>query len=486
MTSVHKPLATLPFAASLLLAACGGAAAPASPASSAALAANPASSAAANPASAVVKASSAASAPASAKPSAAASAAPSTPLKLGFLNPLTGPQASAGVFHNNAFKLWLDSVNDTIAGRKIDAIYADSQAQADVGLTKAKDLVENQRVAALLGFTFTPVGYAVATYVKQSAHIPMLASTGMAGQALMLDPKLTSEYLMRFSTISDAHADTSADWAYKQGFRKAALITYDTAAGVEASDLFASAFISRGGTVVQEMHPPFGTSDFGPYLAKLDPSADVVAEWEPAADGLRLLQQWGTYVGGQKKAPTFIDMGAVATNGNLDSLKDKAVGVIQETSWVGSLDNPENHAFLKAWRAKYPDMEPSGLAAQGWGVGQILTQALQKVNGNGEDTPNFLKALYATDVQTPTGEVKLEPSIHDIDRPLYIAKIVKQGDGVSSQLLQTYNNVSDFWDRKPDDLRAFQYGKFKDHWVGMTKDKLASIHGLTETPPASS
>ena len=482
MTSAHKPLATLAFAASLALAACGGAAAPASPAPPA----SSASAAAVSPASAAAKGSAAASAAASAKPAAGSSAAPSGPLKLGFLNPLTGPQASAGVFHNNAFKLWLDSVNDTIAGRKIEATYADSQAQADVGLTKAKDMVENQKVAALLGFTFTPVGYAVATYVKQTAHIPMLATTGMAGQALMLDPKLTSEYLMRFSTISDAHADTSADWAYKQGFRKAALITYDTAAGVEASDLFASAFISRGGTVVQEMHPPFGTSDFGPYLAKLDPSTDVVAEWEPAADGLRLLQQWGTYVGGQKKAPTFIDMGAVATNGNLDALKDKAVGVIQETSWVESLNNPENQAFVKAWRAKYPDMEPSGLAAQGWGVGQILTQALQKVNGNGEDTASFLKALYATNVETPTGNVKLDPSIHDIVRPIYIAKIVKQGNGVRSELLTTYNNVSDFWDRKPDDLRAFEYGKMKDKWVGMTKDKLASLHGLTETPPASS
>lgn len=480
MTSVHKPISALAFA-SLLLAACGGAAAPASPASSTA-AAKPATSASgAAPATSAAKPSAAA----SAKPAAAASAAPTGPLKLGVVNPLTGAQASAGLDHNDAFKLWLDSVNGTVAGRKLDVTYVDDQAQADVGLNKTKDLVENQHVSALFGFTFTPVGYAVASYVKQSAHIPLLATTGMAGQALMLDPNLTSDYLMRFSTVSVAHADTSADWAYKNGFRKMALITYDAAAGIESSDLIASAFISRGGTVVQEMHPPFPNSDFGPYLAKLDPSADIVAVWEPAADGLRLLQQWGTYVGGAKP-PIFLDMGGVATAGNFNTLGDKAVGVVTESAWVDSLSNADNQAFLKAWRAKYPDRDPSTLAAQGWSVGQILTQALQKVNGNAEDTPNFLKALYAVDAQTPTGEVSLEPTIHDITRSIYIAKIAKKGNGYGEDLLQTYNKVSDFWDRKPDDLRAFPYGKLKDKWVGMTKDQLAAQHGVTEGAPSSS
>jgi hypothetical protein len=115
----------------------------------------------------------------------------------------------------------------------------------------------------------------------------------------------------------------------------------------------------------------------------------------------------------------------------------------------------------------------------------VLQQALQKVNGNAEDTAGFLKALYATDVQTATGQESLEPSIHDIMRSYYIAKIVKKGSGYGSELLQTYNKVSDFWDRKPDDLKAFPYGKLKDKWVGMTKEQLAGQHGVTEAAPSS-
>jgi branched-chain amino acid transport system substrate-binding protein len=481
MTAHRWPASILSFA--LLLSACGGAAAPASSPATApsTAAAKPASAAAASASAkpgASAEAKPAGSAPAAAKP--AGSAAAGGPIRLGFVNPLTGPQGQAGLDYNDAWKLWLDSANGTIAGRKVDAQYVDDQAQADVGLTKTKQLVDNQKVHALVGFTFTPVVYAVATYVKDTAHIPMLATTGAAGQGLMLDPKFLSDYLMRFSTVAVAHADTSADWAYKQGFRKMVVVTYDTAAGVESGDLVASAFISRGGTVVQEFHPPFGSTDFGPYLAKLDPSADVVAVWEPAADGVRFLQQFGNYVG--QKRPTVIDMGGVATAGALGTLKDAAGGVISEASWVDTIDNPENQAFLKAWRAKYPDREPGPLSAQGYGTGPILRAALEKINGNAEDTQAFLKALYATDVLTATGQVKLEPTTHDVVRSYYIARIAKKGNNYGYDLLTEYKEVSQFWDRKPDDLKAFPYGKLKDKWVGMTKDQLAQQHGLTETP----
>jgi len=400
-------------------------------------------------------------------------------MKLGFDNPLTGPQGQAGIAYQRGFQLALAAANNTIAGRPVDPMFVDDQAQADVGLTKVKGLVENDHVSAIIGFTFTPVMYAVATYIKQSAHVPMLVTTGGAGQALMLSPQFTSPYLMRFSTVTDAHADVSADWAYKQGFRKMVLITYDTAAGIEAGDLVASAFISRGGAVVQEFHPSFGTTDFGPFLAQLDPSADVVATWEPGADGLHMLQQFSTYTG--QKRPTLLDMGGVATSGNLGSLGDQAVGVAVESSWVPSLNNPENQAFLKAWRAKYPSDAPDPLAAQGWGTVGILQQAAPKVNGNVENTQQFLQALYAVDVHDATGEVKLS-SIHDIVRNIYISKIVKKGTGTDYSLLDTYSGVSDFWDRKQADLTAFSYGKLKGQWVGMTKDKLAQMHGLTGTP----
>jgi len=398
---------------------------------------------------------------------------------------MTGAQAAAGVDYKEGFDLYLDSVNKTIAGRQIDPQYVDDQAQADVGLTRVKQLVESEKVPFLMGFTFTPVTYAAASYVKSTAHIPMLVTTASTGQGLMLDPKLTSEYLVRFTNVAAAHSDTTADWAIKQGLKKLAIVTYDTAAGAETGDLLGSAFISKGGQVVQEMHPPFGTTDFGPYLAKLDPSADIVAIWEPAADGVKFLQQFGDYVG--QKKPVVVDMGGAATGDSLDTLGDKAVGVVVETTWADSLSTPENQAFMKAFTAKYPGKSAAPILVQGWLTGSILEGALGKVGGKAEDTQPFLQAVYGVDVKTAAGEVKLDPDTHDIVRSYYITKVAKRsGGGYGYDVLATYNNVSQFWDRKPDDLKAFPYGKLKDQWTTMTKDKLASIHGLTQPVPSSS
>jgi len=467
------------LATTLALAACGGAAAPSSapaPASSAPAAssgaAKPAAGASA-PASASAKpaASPPASASAAAKP--AASGANTSPIKIGFIEPLTGPQAQPGKDNNDGVNLYLDSVNSTMAGRKIQPLFADDQLSADTGLTKAKGLVEGEKVAALMGFTFTPVVYAAAAYVKDQAHIPMMVSANATGEGLFLDPKLTSQYLTRFTENSAAYSAVAADWAYKNGYRKAILLTYDTAAGIENGDFWARAFIARGGSVVQEFHPPANTSDYGTYLAQMDKNADIVLEFAPGADGLRMLQQFANYTGDKK--PLFFDLGAVATGGsNLDELKDKAVGVVANKSWVESLDNPENQAFLKALRAKYPNRTASNDLAMGWGSGQILQAALEKVNGNIEDVPAFLKAANATDVKAPKGQIKLDDS-RDIVENYYVYKIVKQGDKYTQQVTDTYKDVSQFYDIPADEMKRFPFGQAKGKWVGMTKDKLPTL-----------
>jgi len=309
--------------------------------------------------------------------------------------------------------------------------------------------------------------------VKDQAHIPMIVSANATGEGLFLDPKLASPYLTRFTENSAAYSASAADWAYKNGYKKAILLTYDTAAGIENADFWARAFVERGGQIVQEFHPPANTSDYGTYLAQMDPSADIVLEFAPGADGLRMLQQFANYTGAKK--PLFFDLGAVATGGpNLDELKDKAVGVVANKAWVQSLDNPENQAFLKALAAKYPNRTPSADLAMGWASGQILQAALEKVNGNIENTDSFLQALYALDVKVPKGEVKLDPG-HDIAQNYYVYKIVKDGNNYTQQVVDTYKDVSQYYDIKADEMRRFPFGQLKGKWVGMTKDKLPTL-----------
>ncbi|HLY67761.1 MAG TPA: ABC transporter substrate-binding protein, partial [Chloroflexota bacterium] len=183
----------------LSFAACGGAA-PSQPA-----AASPAPASAAKPSAAASQPAAQASKPAAAAAGASQAADAGAPIKIGLVVPLTGAQSPAGKDNLDGMNLYLGSVNNTIAGRKIELVSGDTTGQADVALTKAKQLVENDHVNVLMGLTLTPECYAIGGYVQQ-AHVPTIISDNCGAQGLTTDPKVASPYIVR-TTFSSFMTD---------------------------------------------------------------------------------------------------------------------------------------------------------------------------------------------------------------------------------------------------------------------------------------
>jgi branched-chain amino acid transport system substrate-binding protein len=237
--------------------------------------------------------------------------------------------------------------------------------------------------------------------------------------------------------------------------------------------LFASAYVKRGGSIVQELYPPQGASDYGPYLAQLSQGGNVLFTFLPGVDGMHFLDQLNNY-GGQRKLPTLDGFGTATSGPNRAQLKDKAVGVVADSLYSTAFDSPENKALVKAFADKYPGRLLSSDVAQGYSGAQIIADAIKKVDGNVDDRQKFLDALYNVDAQTAKGEVTLDAD-HDVVENIYLFQIVKNGDSYEQKLLQTYPSVSKTWDRSADDVKRFPWGKLKGKWVGMTADKLAQM-----------
>lgn len=449
-------------AASLFLAACGGAAAPASSVSPVASAPPASSLASAKPSAAAPSSSVAVSA--AAKP-----AASGQPIKIGLVEDATGVLANTAKDNVDAFNLYLASINNTVAGRPIQVSVADSQLKADVALTKTKELVENEKVNLVSGLIVTNECYAVAPYIRES-QTPTVVASGCVAQNLLIDDKYKSPWLVRTSDSNTQVADPAADWAIKQGFKKASMISIDNAGGVEASDTFASAFISRGGTIIQEQHPAFGTPDFGPYVSQIDPSADLLFTFETGVDGLRLGQALASYAGA-KRPVVLDDINGITDASNLPQLKDKAEGIVASNVYSRAYEGKVNQDFLKTWNAKYPGRLVGSAVAHAYSAAQLIVAAIQKVNGKVEDKQAFMNALYGVSADTVKGPEKLDQD-HDVIGNVYIAKLVKKGATVDEQLLETYKGVPAAWVRTPQQLRTFPFGQMKGKWVGMTKDKI--------------
>jgi branched-chain amino acid transport system substrate-binding protein len=473
--SVRNPFRSVVWSVTVLaLAACGGTAAPsAAPASSAgSVAAKPPSavaSASPRPASAPVSAP----ASAAAKPSPAASGA--QPIRIGVLLPLTGPLSPTAKDQQTGFNDYLASINNTVAGRPVQLIYADTEGKPDVGLSKAKQLVENEKVPLLTGLVSTPVCYAIAPYIKQ-VQVPVMITADCGAQNLTTDAKFASDYLSRFTETNNQQFSPPADWAAKQGYKKAIIMTSDFGAGIEISDAFSSLFIERGGAIVQEVHPPLGSTDFGPYLAQLSKDADVLALFLPGTDGLRFAQQYATYIDKQKMP--IIDMGGPITDAtNLQQLGDSLVGLIAVYNWSAAIDNEPNKAFVKAWAQSHSGQIPPTRVATSYGNAQVVVAALQKVNGQPENKEQFLQAIHATDVVTAKGRIRLD-KYHDIVQDMYVYQIVKEGGQFGHKILATYPQIDQFWGRPgPEQSMRFPFGQMKGKWVGMTKPDVDKLYG---------
>ena len=83
-------------------------------------------------------------------------------------------------------------------------------------------------------------------------------------------------------------------------------------------------------------------------------------------------------------------------------------------------------------------------------------------------------ARSSTNIDTVKGPVKLDKD-RDIVENVYIYQIAKEGSQHVQKLLQTYDAVSSVSDRSADEVAHFPFGQLKGKWVGMTKDKLATL-----------
>ena len=95
------------------------------------------------------------------------------PIRIGFIAPLSGPNAQNGRDILNGFLLYLQEIGSRAGGRQIDVIIEDDEAIPAVGLTKTRKLVERDKVHLMAGALLSSTGYALAPYID-GMRIPML------------------------------------------------------------------------------------------------------------------------------------------------------------------------------------------------------------------------------------------------------------------------------------------------------------------------
>ena len=363
------------------------------------------------------------------------------PIKIGFMAPYVGSGAKFGTDLRDGFKLALDEVGYKVAGREIQFLNEESEGKPEIGLAKARKLVEKDQIQILSGVLMSPVAYAMRDYVIEKKIPFVIANAG----ANKLTQEQKSPYIFRAS-FANGQQDRAGGWyAYqKMGVRKVVLIGSDYAAGHEKGEGFVKAFKAMGGEVVGEIYPPLGTTDFAPYIAKLAPyvgKADRAWAFFTGGDAIRFVNQYDEY-GLKEKLKLFCEEG-VTDEANLPSMKDAAVGIESYARYCFSYDSKENKRWVALYQKKY-GYDPGSLSEGGYVAARFIIKALEAVKGNIENKDAFMKALKVVKFEAPRGPVRFDEDQNVIFNT-FIERVEKKGGKYNNVVVDVIPEVGQYW-----------------------------------------
>lgn len=358
------------------------------------------------------------------------------PIRIGVINSFTGAIAYAAENNLNAMSLYFDSIGWTVAGRKIEIIKEDDQFNPQVGLQKAKKLVESDNVDMLTGIQASNVALAVMNYAKQKKAFYVVTGAGADAITWGRDP-----YVFRTSLSSWQLSAPMAEWAYGNLAKEMVLIGSDYAGGRDVIAEFRGPFVKKGGKVIKEIYPPLGTTDFSPYLTdirSLNPPATYA--FGPGTDGVRMMQQYHD-MGMLEKAPmcTF----AMIDSLSLKVLGKSAVGIMGAAIYTDKVDTPENKKFVADYVNKfkaYPDM----FSAYGAVAGRVFEAALKATDGDTGNKDKLAEAMLKVQFNGPGGPFRFDPVTHNPIQNVYICKCAElEGGRIGNAVVATVKDVRD-------------------------------------------
>src|SRR3954462_15179762 len=221
------------------------------------------------------------------------------PIRVGLVTVKTGPLASGGIDMERALVQYLNERNNTLAGRRVELIVADSGGVPAQARTKIQELVERDHIHIMIGPLDTASALAADDYIRQA----QLLTLSVAAAEDMTQRKPNPWFTRGTSTSSQAAMPLADYCARTLKMKRMAVIADDIAYGHEMCAGFMRVFEDAGGKIVQRMFPPLTVPDYGTYLAQMKTNIDSIFLGFAGSNGFRFLRQMNEYGLIKKMAP---------------------------------------------------------------------------------------------------------------------------------------------------------------------------------------
>jgi branched-chain amino acid transport system substrate-binding protein len=357
--------------------------------------------------------------------------------KIGLLTVKTGPLAQGGIQMEQGLLTFLKEKNNTLAGRKIELISADTGGSPASAKTKTQELIERDRVDVVLGPLAAFELLAITDYIR-AAEVPLLSLAA----AEDVTQRMPNPWIMRPSATSAQACHAMADYAAKDmKLIRMATLSEDNAYGQEEVSGFLRVFEDNGGKIVRKLWPPLVTPDYTPYIAQIG-NVDGVFNGLAGSNPVKFMRTYAD-LGVKAKIPLLGGWTAM-DDALLRSLGDEAVGVFSAHWYSADGETASNKRFVAAMQKDFNNV-PGGYAAGMYVAGQCVEAAMQKLAGQTGNKKAFVDAMRGvTLADTPRGPVKFD-HLGNVVGDIFIRRCERKGGKLVNTIIKTYPNVSQFW-----------------------------------------
>ena len=339
-----------------------------------------------------------------------ASASFAQTIKIGVDGPFTGGSSSMGVSMRDGVRLAAKEINAAggVLGKKLELIERDDEAKNERGVEIAQELINKEKIVAVVGFINTGVALASHRFY-QDAKIPVINNVA-TGTALTKGPSFPFKdakdvFVFRTSARDEIQSPMIVNEAITvRGFKKVAILADSTNYGQLGQADLIKALAAKNITPVTTEKFNVGDTDMTAQVLKAKSAgAEAILTY---AIGPELAQIANAMAKVGWKVP-LIGSWTLSMANFIDSAGKNGEGAIMPQTFIQAPTTPKRKAFIEAYlkefKPKNDRIDSPVSAAQGYDSVYLLAAAIKQANSLEGDKIR----LALEDLKTPVvGVVK--------------------------------------------------------------------------------
>ncbi|WP_270934634.1 ABC transporter substrate-binding protein [Falsiroseomonas oryzae] len=334
------------------------------------------------------------------------------PVRIGLMLPFSGTFASLGENIAAAFEMYLVEKGGRLGGRAIQVVRLDDESDPAKSVQNVNRLVGRERVGALVGTVHSGVVMAM-VQASRERGVPLIIPN--AGNAAATR-ELCAPTIFRTSFTNWQPAFAIGKSLADRGVRRAAWVTWDYAAGKEATEGFREGLRAGGAELVRELTLPFPENNFQPILAQIPGlNVEAVGAFFAGGGAVQFVRDYAS--AGLKDRIPLVGSGFL-TEGTLAAQGPAAEGVRTALHYGDGIETERNIGFRRAFRER-TGREADVYAVQGYDAGQLLAAGLEATRGDIGAERALVTAMRAARIDSPRGTFTLSPQ-HNPVQDIYL------------------------------------------------------------------